>query len=206
MGDVDVKKLDIAIIYLQRITDGKNPVNNMPAEEDAVLNNPNVIRCMFFVKDVLEAIRENGGYIGKKPSRKERERALEDFPIEILNQFEYVEDKTITQFVKQLNMMVDGAIHKQLKYKAISNWLKQNDYLKTEYNEELKKDATIPTQRGLQIGIRSEKRIGSSGNVYLVVIYGKQAQKFLVENMGVILDESNGNQCNTLTEQESVND
>lgn len=32
--DIDAKKLDIAILYLQRIADGNNPVNNMPAGED----------------------------------------------------------------------------------------------------------------------------------------------------------------------------
>ena len=45
--EIDLKKLDTAILYLQRIADGNNPVNNMPAEDDSVLNNPNVIRCMF---------------------------------------------------------------------------------------------------------------------------------------------------------------
>ena len=54
--DIDAKKLDIAILYLQRIADGNNPVNNMPAGEDSVLNNPNVIRCMYFVKEVLEEV------------------------------------------------------------------------------------------------------------------------------------------------------
>lgn len=36
---IDKKKLDTAILYLQRIADGKNLVNNMPAEEDTILNN-----------------------------------------------------------------------------------------------------------------------------------------------------------------------
>lgn len=52
MEQLDQKKLDMAIIYLQRIADGNNPVNNVPAEEDSVLNYPNVIRCMYFVKEL----------------------------------------------------------------------------------------------------------------------------------------------------------
>lgn len=59
--EIDMNKLDKAILYLQRIADGNNPVNNMPADDDAVLNNPNVIRCMFYVKDILEEIKRNGG-------------------------------------------------------------------------------------------------------------------------------------------------
>lgn len=42
MEVVDTKKLETAILYLQRITEGHNPVNNMPAEEDSVLNNPDM--------------------------------------------------------------------------------------------------------------------------------------------------------------------
>lgn len=48
MEKIDLNKLDVAIKYVQRIADGFNPVNNQPAEQDSVLNNPNVIRCMFF--------------------------------------------------------------------------------------------------------------------------------------------------------------
>ena len=61
---VDMKKLETAIVYLQRISDGNNPINNLPADEDSVLNNPNVIRCMFFVREILEEVKRNNGYIG----------------------------------------------------------------------------------------------------------------------------------------------
>ena len=63
MEQIDMNKLDIAIKYIQRIAEGNNPVSNTPVEEDAVLNNPNVIRCMFFVKEVLEEVRRNEGLI-----------------------------------------------------------------------------------------------------------------------------------------------
>ena len=66
MESVDMKKLETAIIYLQRITEGNNPINNLPAEENSILNNPNVIRCMFFIKDILEKVKRNNGYIGRK--------------------------------------------------------------------------------------------------------------------------------------------
>ena len=69
MESIDMKKLETAIVYLQRIADGNNPINNLPAEEDSVLNNPNVIRCMFFVKEVLEEVKRNNGYIGKKSKK-----------------------------------------------------------------------------------------------------------------------------------------
>ena len=38
-----MQKLEVAMKYIERIADGKNPVNNKPTEEDSVLNNPNVV-------------------------------------------------------------------------------------------------------------------------------------------------------------------
>lgn len=63
METIDMKKLNLAINYVQRIAEGRNPVNNLPSEEDSIMNDPNIIRCMFFIKEVLEEIRRNGGLI-----------------------------------------------------------------------------------------------------------------------------------------------
>ena len=64
MKQFEQAKLEVAIKYVKRIADGCNPVNNVPLENDDVLNNPNVIRCMYFIKDVLEEVRRNGGMVG----------------------------------------------------------------------------------------------------------------------------------------------
>ena len=85
MEIVDLNKLDVAIKYVQRLADGCNPVNNLPAEEDSVPSNPNVIRCMFFVKEVLEEVRHNKGLIGSKQAKSRKE----PFPFEILKKFQY---------------------------------------------------------------------------------------------------------------------
>ena len=45
MKQFDQVKLDVAIKYVERIADGCNPVNNVPLENDDILNNPNIIRC-----------------------------------------------------------------------------------------------------------------------------------------------------------------
>ena len=96
----------------------------MPLEDDAVLNNQNVTRCMSFVKDVLEEVKKNDGYIGRKPRIK---RLI--FLFKKLDSFEYKSDKTITKFVRQLNEMIDTSVHTKISYKIIIDWLKENDYL-----------------------------------------------------------------------------
>ena len=98
MKKVDLTRLDVAIKYVERIADGRNPVNNVPLENNDILNNPNIIRCMYFIKDVLEAVQDNGGVIG---GRSGKEPSL-PFPMEILDQFSYVEDKSITHVLNQI--------------------------------------------------------------------------------------------------------
>lgn len=174
-----MKKLETAIVYLQRIAYGNNPINNLPAEEDSVLNNPNVIRCMFFVKDVLEEVKRNGGYIGKK--------GIKSFSTEVIKTFVYKEDKAISRFVDQLNEGLDDNIYKKLNYKPITQWLKLNGFLQEEDSLEFKKIVTMPTQKGIQLGIRAERRNNSKGMEYMLLIYGKQAQEYIVQNLEKIL-------------------
>lgn len=183
MESVDMKKLETAIIYLKRIADGNNPINNLPVDEDSVLNNPNVVRCMFFVKEILEEVKRNNGCIGKKAKK----RPKSDFPIEALKKFSYIEDKTISRFIEQINEPIDKDTFKQLNYKTVTKWLKQNDFLKEEYSQEFQKNVTLSTEKGIQLGIYSEKRFNSQGIGYLRVIYNQQAQEYIVQNMESVL-------------------
>ena len=57
MMTIDRNKLEDAILRVNRIVDGYDPVTNQSAEIDSVLNSPEMIRCMFFVKNVLEEVR-----------------------------------------------------------------------------------------------------------------------------------------------------
>ena len=186
MEIVDTKKLETAILYLQRITEGHNPVNNMPAEDDSVINNPNVIRCMFFVKEVLEELKRNDGYIGRRPgTNKDKNKA--DYPLDALLDFHYTGDKTITKLVDQLNSMADITVYKKITYNPITAWLKLGGYLAEEQGEGNGKKHTIVTEKGIEIGIKSEPRKDSKGVEYMYITYGQAAQDFIVSNMAKIL-------------------
>ena len=187
MEQIDLEKLDVAITYMQRIADGKNPVNNLPAEDDDVLNNPNVIRCMFFVKEILEEVKLNGGCIGKKVSRKQREAMKEDFPFEVLNKFEYKEDLSLTRFLQQINEMMDTNLYKKLTYQPFIMWLMNNGYIVEAYNKDLGKEIKISSEKGRELGIKSELKTRSTGSRYMLITYNQNAQEFLVKNMEIIL-------------------
>ncbi len=182
MERVDTKKLETAILYLQRITEGHNPVNNMPAEEDSVINNPNVVRCMFFIKEVLEELKCNDGYIGRRP-RVNKDHSKAAFPMEVLKDFHYTGDKSVTRFVEQLNSMADMTVYQKITYEPITAWLKKNGYLAIEQQEGNGKKRTIVTDKGTENGIKSERRTNSRGEEYLYITYGQTAQELIVANM-----------------------
>lgn len=183
MEAIDSKKLDTAITYVQRIAEGNNPVNNMPAENDAVLKNPNVIRCMFFVKEVLEEVKRNNGFVGRRIRKNDRQ----EFPTEILDSFSYREDVAISKFVGQINELIDENIYQKLCYKQILKWLKLHGFLTEELSRDSNKKITLPTEKGVQLGIRAEERSSARDGDYKLLIYGKQAQEYIVRNMEAIL-------------------
>ncbi len=186
MDVVDIKKLETAIMYLQRITEGHNPVNNMPADEDSVINNPNVVRCMFFVKDILEEVKKNGGYIGKKQkNNKDKDKPV--FPLECLNGFKYTGDKSIKKFCAQICELYDVGKYRELTYEPITKWLKQNGYLFEKYDNEFDRKVTEPTEKGVEIGIKCERRSDTNESGYVYITYDQTAQEFLIQNMEKIL-------------------
>lgn len=183
MEAVDMNRLDVAIRYIQRIADGCNPVTNELVEDDAVLNDPNVIRCMFFVKDVLEEVRRSNGVISSRRTKSRKE----PFPFEILKHFQYQEDKTISHLLEQIHAPAEGLDIKKISPQTITGWLKTAGYLTVEYCLEVRKESTMPTEKGRALGIYTEVRTYGA-NSYLTVIYNRQAQEFLTTNFEAIVN------------------
>nr|WP_297771456.1 hypothetical protein [uncultured Butyrivibrio sp.] len=182
MGQFDLEKLDKALIYVNRIADGKNPINNMPADNDDVMNDPNVIRCMFFIKDVLLALKENGGVIGKTSGIKKKE-----FPMESLSEYQFIETKTITRFTEQLNSGIDEKEYKKLSYKVITDWLKKNSYLIEKEDNQLNKKVTLTTEKGQAVGITHSLQTSMNGTAYYRIEYDKMGQEFVLQNLSEII-------------------
>ena len=186
MEVVDTKKLEIAIQYLQRITEGHNPVNNIPVDDDSVIKNPNVVRCMLFIKEILEEVKRNDGYIGRRP-RTNRDSSKQEYPLEALKEFRYSEDKSVTRLVDQINNLADMTVYQKITYILITAWLKQNGYLGEEQTEENGKKRTVVTDKGRETGIKSELRRNAKDQEYVYITYGRTAQEFIVSNMDKIL-------------------
>lgn len=187
MEKIDIDKLKIAIEYINRMSNEKNPVDKKELQDESFLKNQNVKRCLEFIEYVLTKVYDNQGYIGRIP--RMRRTASKDFPIGVLEQFEYKEDKTISALVKQVNDLISDDEVLKINYKWITGWLKEQGYLSIEFVEGVNKDSTIVTQKGLSKGMYCKIKTGNSGKRYVCVSYSEEAQYFIVKNIPQILED-----------------
>lgn len=179
MMQVDMNKLEVALKYVDRMADGKNPVKNIAAEDDSVLNNPNVIRCMYFIKEVLAAVKDNDGIIaGKAPKAPKT-----PFPFECLSGFQYVEDTTISHFLGQLKALAQDPNVKGIKIKTVTEWLTLRGYLIYVQDKYTGKMQAEVTEAGVGFGLYMNERTSMRGETYKSIMYSQKAQEFIAANL-----------------------
>lgn len=180
---IDMQKLEVALKYIERIADGKNPVNNKPAESDSVLNNPNVIRCMYFVKDVLAAVKDNNGMVGERVSKPSKT----PFPFECLSAFEYVDDTSIAYLMTRLKGLALDPNVRGIGTKPVTDWLKQKGYLTNVVDKYTGKLHPETTDAGVEFGLYMQERISANGQSYQTIMYSQKAQEFIAEHLEQIV-------------------
>lgn len=191
MGTYDSRRLDIAIQYIRRMAEGRNPVNNRPAPENEVLTNVNVNRCLKFVEEILTDVRSAGGTVGlvQKSSAARKPSIAEIFPYEVLSGFKYEQDQQISYFLKQVTGLLPEDQSMTIQATMVTDWLRENGYLEKRMFEDTGKENSVPTEKGNELGLYAEKA-GAFPNEYYRVYYNQNAQQFIVDNLRRILTET----------------
>ena len=174
-------KLQRAITYVDRLANGYNPRTNEHLN-NILMNDPSFIRCMFFIKDVLDEVYNNGCTVGKKGKI-----IKPSFPMELLQNFQYKTDLSITNLFRQINELGYNN-YEPLKHTKVLQWLKDNNYLTNFYYERLNKNCTLVTDEGKKLGLYNELRT-KDNREYLGVFYNKNAQEFIVNNLEMMLKD-----------------
>ena len=96
----------------------------------------------------------------------------------------------ITEFTRRVNdLILPEAPIKKLCYKRIIQFLIHLGLL-TESSDKKGKIVRYPTAAGETLGIKVENRKGIRGP-YMVILYNRNAQQFLIDNMTAIVDIKN---------------
>ena len=189
MASYDLKRLEVAIQYIRRMSDGKNPVTNRPAPENEVLNNMNVHRCLKFIDEVLTDVHKSGGTVGMVSQRAPKQSVSEIFPYDALAQYRYLQDQQISYFLKQLEEYLPEGQKIPVPATTITLWMRENGYLEKKVLGDTGKENSVPTRKGENLGLYMEKA-GTYPNEYYRVFYNESAQRFIIDNFRRILTES----------------
>lgn len=187
----ELETMERARMYMEKLANGINPIDDTVVPHDEIVNNVRLSRCFFYVADVLRRVIENGGVM---PQKKVRNMTFA-LPMEERARFEYSDTPIpISEIAKRINALTDEAM-KPLSYRAIRDWLSSLDMLEDTLNGE-GKTTKRPTQRGESMGILLENRIGRNGP-YFVVVYTSAAQHFILDNLDAVIAFNNAKKGKT---------
>ena len=189
MGSYDLKRLEIAIQYVRRMSEGKNPVTNRPVPDNEVLNNINVHSCLKFIDEILTDVHKSGGTVGMVIKRTPKQSVSETFPYDTLAQYRYVQDQQISYFLKQLEEYLPEDQKMPVPATTVTLWMRENGYLEKKAINDTGKENSVPTRKGEELGLYTEEA-GVYPNEYYRVFYNEAAQRFIIENFRRILSES----------------
>ena len=177
----ELEKIEYAKSFIDKLANGINPLNDTIIKEDDIVNNVRLSRCFFYVSDILRQVIENGGTNKKKSGKLRFELSTEE-----LAKFPYSNSPiTISEIAKRLNSLINNESMRKISHRDLTNWLLSIGML-FEHSSFDGKTSKRPTEQGSNIGISTEVRTGQRGE-YTVVVYNKEAQAFIVDNLEAII-------------------
>lgn len=160
--------------YMDKLSEGIDPISGTAVPTDSALNNPRLAKCFSYVSGVLQRVIENGGAVGEKP----------DFVLtpQTLSRLAPADRALrITEFAQFILDASDDPNTKRPNTKAMTDWLLQNGYLEKGETPDGKAHR-VPTAAGRELGIFTETRQGQYGE-YTAVYYNPDAQRFLIRHL-----------------------
>lgn len=183
----ELEKIERAKMYLEKLANGINPIDNTSVPDGDIINHVRLSRCFFFVSDVLRQVIENGGVKPAPaspgvPKSQKRPFAL---PIEKRSRFAYSEEPiSISEIGKRINALVDSEDMQKCSYSDILAWLTTLGMMEWVALPGGKRTRR-PTEAGRNMGISAVERVGDRGP-YQAVVYDVSAQQFVVENLDAV--------------------
>lgn len=178
----ELEKMQRAKMYIDKMANGINPIDDAPAADSDMINNVRLSRCLFYVSDVLRQVIDNNGVIGKVKSSKKAFFLSSDS----INNFSFSKTPiSVSEITKRLNDLADLEVCHKLKHSAITNWLISIGALEIRELAD-GRNTKRPTEQGKELGISSEKRTSMNGE-YVVVVYSRDAQQFILDNIEAIV-------------------
>lgn len=177
------EQLNNAILLTRALALGANPFTGEVQREDSVLNNPEVIRTMFFIKDTLEQVAKKGLRVSEPKSSN----LSPEFPPEIKEKFKWKRNTSVLHFLDDCYFYTDRENLKKVSSTHVLSWLTKGEFIVPSHDEEYGNFKRV-TEKGEKLGLSNIKvEKGYRGAKYITLIFNEKAQKYLVNNMDLVI-------------------
>lgn len=176
--------------YIDLLAKGINPRTGENVGETDVVNDPNVIRCLYYVSGVLQKVIDNGGEVASKAAKKKKRSELPDFDLTDEQKSALIPKATqqsVSRIAASINELIDSEKMKKLKASTISDWLVSIGMLKS-VEQSNGKHRKVPTNEGIYLGMHEKEFVDGSGVVQLYTAYDTTAQQFIFDNLDSVIE------------------
>lgn len=184
----DLELMRHAKDYIDQMANGIDPLTGERADEDDMINNVRISRCLFYVSDVLRQVIENGGTVGGQNGQsyrggRERRRRSEFYITNEQRRILAPSERyvNVSDMANEINRVTAENNTKKFSASWINNWLVSIEML------EIVDGQKRATEQGGEIGITSEERFSQNGVRYFSTTYSPGAQGFIYDNIDAII-------------------
>lgn len=175
-------KLERAIHVIKSLTDGTDPFTGEPYEENSLMNDPRMIRCFYFVIEILERYKA-----GNTIKYIDRKNLPYKFPSNLAESVKLPPEMIgVNTFSRAVNDVIDPTVCKMLTGQALNLQLKKMGIL-SEEKDNNGTTRTVPNEKSAEYGIQTELR-EFDGRTYEKVVFNDTGKKFLLEHLQEIMD------------------
>lgn len=179
-----LKELKTTKEYIDKLIEGTNPVNGKPVSPKEVIYEYKVARQLEFLSEYLqvEIKKSEDGYLQNPKSKSDDTLEEYDISTKESQKFEFSEEPiTMAEICNRLNMLRSSSHMRKLKGISAIEVLTKYGYIQRERRK------VIPTEEGMSTGIMI-KEFTSNGNIMTKVVYGIEAQRFIVDHLKEVME------------------
>lgn len=176
----DLEKLMESKNVIQKLANGINPLNETPIETSCFLNDPQIIRPLFYLSNYITNEIDNKSKPRKRPTRfyiTEEQISAIELPSGKIG---------VNNFARAVNAVIDPNQSKKLNGLMINRKLKLLGILSETIDEDGKKRTTT-NDRSEGYGIESLTKL-YNGQEYQQVVFNEDGKEFLLKNIVDIMN------------------
>lgn len=176
----DYEKLIESKRIIQALANGVNPINGEQIREESFLNDPTIIRPLFFLSQYLDKETKSHRTTNKKPKHF-------NITLDEKNKVILPEGKVgVNEFAYAVNAVIDTTRSKKLNGAAINRKLKLLGILSEGKNIE-GQTRTMINEKSEGYGIESVTKFYNDRE-YQQVVFNEAGKKFLLDNIEKIMN------------------